>query len=130
MTTTNSAPRPDQLEQLSDSTPSQPTTSSVSTLGNVSVAQETSFVNAISGSVRDTTSCFPPQQLSLSETIYLSTDIPVLLGAPNPSTGPISNLCAENAFSFGPEQVHAGINNDLLQTSPRFQAQAGRADEF
>ena len=50
MTTTNSALRPDQLEQLSDSIPSQPTTSSVSTLGNVSVAQETSFVNAISGS--------------------------------------------------------------------------------
>ena len=99
-------------------------------LGNVSVAQETSFVNVISGSVQDTTSCFPPQQLSLSETIYLSTDIPVLLGVPNPSTGPVPNLCEESAFSFGPGQVHAGIKNDLLQTSPRFQGQAGRADKF
>ena len=110
MTTTNSAPRPDQLEQLSDSIPSQSTTSSVSTPDNVSVAQESSFVNAISGSVQDATSRFPPQQLSLSETIILSTDIPVLLGAPNPSTGSDPNLCGESAFSFGPGRAHAGIN--------------------
>ena len=110
MTTTNSAPRPDQLEQLSDGIPSQSTTSSVSTPDNVSVAQESSFVNAISGSVQDATSRFPPQQLSLSKTIILSTDIRVLLGAPNPSTGSDPNLCRESAFSFGPGRAHAGIN--------------------
>ena len=55
MATINSAPRPDQLKQLGNSIPSQPTTSSASTQGNVSMAQGTfhapSFVNTMSGSV-------------------------------------------------------------------------------
>ena len=73
LATINSAPRPDQLEQLGNSIPSQPTTSSASTQGNVSMAQGTfhapSFVNTMSGSVQDTSSSFPQTQPSLSDSI-------------------------------------------------------------
>ena len=89
MATINSAPRPDQLEQLGNSIPSQPTTSSASTQGNVSMAQGTfhasSFVNTMSGSVQDTSSSFPQTQPSLSDS-NLTTVNPILR-APNPSTG-------------------------------------------
>ena len=104
LATINSAPRPDQLEQLGNSIPSQPTTSSASTQGNVSMAQGTfhapSFVNTMSGSVQDTSSSFPQTQPSLSDS-NLTTDNPILR-APNPSTGPVPNLCPESAFSLGP----------------------------
>ena len=104
LATINSAPRPDQLEQLGNSIPSQPATSSASTQGNVSMAQGTfhapSFVNTMSGSVQDTSFSFPQTQPSLSDS-NLTTDNPILR-APNPSTGPVPNLCPESAFSLGP----------------------------
>ena len=104
MATINSAPRPDQLAQLGNSILSQPTTSSASTKGNVSMAQgmfhAPSFVNTMSGSVQDTSSSFPQIQPLLSDS-NLTTDNPILY-APNPSTGPVPNHCPESAFSLGP----------------------------
>ena len=52
---TTSTPRLEQLEQLGDSIPSQPSTSAVSASGNLPVAQGTfhapTFVTAVNGSV-------------------------------------------------------------------------------
>ena len=88
MATINCAPRPDQLKQLGNSIPSQPTTSFASTQGNVSMAQgafhAASFLNTMSGSVQDTSSSFPQTQSSLSDS-NLTTDNPILR-APNLST--------------------------------------------
>ena len=79
MATINSVPRPDQLEQLGNSIPSQPTTSFASTQGNVSMTQGTfhapSFVDTMSGSVQDTSSSFPQTQPLLSDS-NLTTDNP------------------------------------------------------
>ena len=98
---------PISLEQLGNSIPSQPTTSFASTQGNVSMAQGTfhapSFVNIMSGSVQDTSSSFPQTQPSLSDS-NLTTDNPILR-PPNPSTGPVPNLCPESAFSLGPSRA-------------------------
>ena len=85
LATINSAPHPDQLEQLGNSIPSQPTTSSASTQGNLSRAQGTfhapSFVNTMSGRVQDTSSSLPQTQPSLSDsnlTIIQSFVLPTL----------------------------------------------------
>ena len=84
MATINSAPRPDQLEQLGNSIPSQPTTSSASTQGNVSIAQGTfhapSFVNTMSGTVvvsKIQVPPFPKHNLRLVTTLYQSNIAPV-----------------------------------------------------
>ena len=107
MATINSAPRPDHLEQPGNSIPSQPTTSSASTQGNVSMAQGTfhapSFVNTMSGSVQDTSSSFPQTQPLLSDS-NLITDNPIL-HATNPSTGPVPNLVLKVPSAWAPGRV-------------------------
>ncbi|CAB4001150.1 Hypothetical predicted protein [Paramuricea clavata] len=87
-------PRPDHLEQLGDSIPSQPTTSSASAPGNLSVAQGMFHV-----SVAEVSSSLLPPRPSLS--VFNPTDdIPSVTPAPNIiqtlNLGP-----EENAFSLG-----------------------------
>ena len=98
----NSTPRPDQLEQLGDSIPSQPTTSRASAPGNLSVAQgmfnAPSFVSDISGSVPEACSSIPPPQPSLS-VFHPTNNIPSATSAPNI---PNPNLGLDKAFSLGP----------------------------
>ena len=99
MATINSAPCPNQLEQLDNSIPLQPTTSSASTQGTFHApSYAPSFVNTMSGSVQDTSSSFPQTQPSLSDS-NLTMDNPIFRA---PSTGPVPNLCPESAFSLGP----------------------------
>ena len=130
MTTTVNTPRPGQLEQLCDSTPSQPTKSSASPQGNLSVAQGTFhaplFVNVISGSVQDNSTSSPPQQPFLSKANPI-THIPAPFRAHGPSTGPIPNLFPESVFSMGsgrapvlPKFVVKILSNKFIKTDELF----------
>jgi hypothetical protein len=91
-------PRPDHLEQLGDSIPSHPTTSSASAPGNLSVSQGMFHVSTTCGSVAEASSSFPPQA-SLS--VFNPTDdIPSVTPASNIVRN--RNLGPENTFSLGP----------------------------
>jgi hypothetical protein len=92
-------PRPDHLEQFGDSIPSQPTTSSASAPGNLSVSQGMFHVSTTCGSVAEASSSLPPPQASLS--VFDPTDdIPSVTPAPNIIQ--TLNLGAEeNDFSLG-----------------------------
>ena len=98
----NSTPRPDQLEQLGDSIPSQPTTSRASAPGNLSVAQgmfnAPSFVSDISGSVPEACSSIPPPQPSLS-VFHPTNNIP---STTSPLTSPIPILVSRKPSAWAP----------------------------
>ena len=104
MTNTVNTLLPGQLEQLCDSTPSQPTKSPASPQGNLSVAQATFhaplFVNVISGSVQDSSTSFPLQQPLLSKANPI-THIPAPFPDHSPSTGITPKIFPESAFSLG-----------------------------
>ena len=96
---TTSTPRLEQLEQLGESIPSQPSTSAVSASGNLPVAQGTfhapTFVTAVNDSVPNGSSIPPHQPPNKLHTIHVSP-LASSLPAPNIAIGP------EKAFSLGP----------------------------
>ena len=98
---TTSTPRLEQLEQLGDSIPSQPSTSAISASGNLPVAQGAfhapTFVTAVNGSVPEPIGSSiprhqPPNELHTINVSPLASSLP----APNIALGP------EKAFSLGP----------------------------
>ena len=98
---TTSTPCLEQLEQLGDSTPSQPSTSAVSTSGNLPVAQGTfhapTFLTAVNGSVPEpNVSSIPPHQPPNELHTINVSPVASSLPAPNIALGP------EKAFSLGP----------------------------
>ena len=98
---TTSNPRPEQLEQLGDSIPSQPSTSGMSAAGNLPAAQGTfhapSFVSTVNGSVPEPSCPLNPSQQAVNELNPTSvTSLASSFPAPNVGLG------LEKAFSLGP----------------------------